>query len=518
MNTTEFLSISSAIVPDRVAIISEGRKITFGQLNERANRLANSMAAMGVKKGDRVAIVHTNCNEYVEAYFATARLGGIFVPLNFRAKADELTYMLGYSESAALFVGDRYVDMVRSIRNTLGTVRHIIAIGAKQPDMHSYDDLIAKGSPDDVIAEIDDNDTTILMFTAGTTGRPKGVPLIHNAFGIYMLENVAPPDPDVTEVNLLTVPLYHVAGVQAMLAGMYGGRTLAMMKQFETKEWLNMIQKEKANRAMLVPTMLKRVIDDPDFKKYNITSLKVVTYGAAPMPFEVIKKAIEVMPDVQFINAFGQTETASTILMLGPEDHRIVGTPEEKAKKLKRLQSSIGKPIGDVQVSIMDEAGKEVARGETGEIVAKGPRVMGGYWKDAERSAKAIDKAGWLHTGDMGYMDGDGYVFLAGRGDDMIIRGGENISPEEVEHVLQSHPCVEECAVIGVADEEWGQQPRAVVVLKKGVKATAEEIMEHCRQNLSSFKRPRSCIFIEELPRNQMGKILKKDLRAKYGK
>jgi acyl-CoA synthetase (AMP-forming)/AMP-acid ligase II len=380
-----------------------------------------------------------------------------------------------------------------------------------------YEDLISSAEAEEVVRDIKDEDMTILMYTAGTTGRPKGVPMIHNSFGVYVLENVDPASPDVEEKNLLTVPLYHVAGFQALLAAVYGGRTVVMMRQFEVKDWLEAVQREKVNRAMLVPTMLKRVIDHPDFAKYNVSSLRVITYGAAPMPFEVIKKAIEVLPHVRFINAFGQTETASTITTLGPEDHVISGTPEEKEKKLKRLASSIGRPMADVEMKVVDEEGKELPPGEIGEFVARGPRVMSGYWKDAEKTAKAFTKDGWLRTGDTGYRDEEGYFYLAGRGDDMIIRGGENISPEEVENVLYSYPKIEEVAVIGIPDPDWGQEPRAIVVLKKGQKATAEEIVEYCRQKLSSFKRPRSVVFVNELPRNPMGKVLKRVLREKYG-
>jgi acyl-CoA synthetase (AMP-forming)/AMP-acid ligase II len=277
------------------------------------------------------------------------------------------------------------------------------------------------------------------------------------------------------------------------------------------------VETEKTSRAMLVPTMLKRVIDHPEFDKHDLSSLRVITYGAAPMPFEVIKKAIEVMPNVRFINAFGQTETASTITMLGPEDHVISGSPAEKEKKLKRLASSIGRPMPDIEVRIIDEEGKELPQGEVGEIVARGPRVMAGYWKDDEKTAKAFTKDGWLHTKDTGYMDDEGYIYLAGRADDMIIRGGENISPEEVENALYSYPKVEEAAVIGVPDPEWGQEVMAVVVLKKGETATPEEIMESSRKKLSSFKKPTHVVFVDELPRNPMGKVLKRLLREKYG-
>ncbi len=258
-------------------------------------------------------------------------------------------------------------------------------------------------------------------------------------------------------------------------------------------------------------------MEHPDFGKHDLSSLQVITYGAAPMPLEVIKRAVDGFPGVSFINAFGQTETGSTITTLGPEDHVITGTEEEKEKKLTRL-SSIGKPMSDVEMKIVNEKGHELPVGQVGEIVARGPRVMTGYWKDEEKTEKTIDKEGWVHTGDMGYMDEDGYFFLAGRTTDMIIRGGENISPEEVEAVLHSHPKIEEVAVIGVPDEEWGEQPRAVVVVKQGETATADEIIEYCRARMSSFKRPRSVIFVNELPRNPMGKVLKRVLREQYGK
>jgi len=332
-----------------------------------------------------------------------------------------------------------------------------------------------------------------------------------------MLENVTPADPLSEEGNILTVPLYHVAGIQAMMAAIYGGRTLVMERQFDPKGWMELVEKEKANRAMMVPTMLKQLLDHPDFGKHDLSSLKVITYGAAPMPLPVIRKALEVFPGVSFINAFGQTETASTITSLSPEDHVLSGTEEEKEKKLKRL-ASIGKPMSDVEMKVIDDDGNELPQGEVGEIAARGPRVMTGYWKDEEKTAKTIDKDGWVHTGDVGYVDEDGYFFLSGRSSDMIIRAGENISPEELENVIRTHPKVEDVAVIGVPDETWGEEPRAVVIVKKGETATEEEIMEHCREQLASFKRPRSVVFVDSLPRNPMGKLIKREIREKYGK
>ena len=516
MNTTEFLTIANAICPDKDAMVFEENRFTFNQLNERVNRLANALLGMGVQKGDRVALLHVNGNQCVETYFAVGKIGGIFVPLNFRAKANELTYMLNTAEANTVFAGERYIELVDSIKSELSTVRNYISIEGSHDGYTYYEDMISSASDEEVFTEIDDDDTTILMFTAGTTGFPKGVMLSHNSFSIYVLENVTPADPVSEEKNILTVPLYHVAGIQAMMAAIYGGRTLVMERQFEPAEWMGLVQDEKVGRAMMVPTMLKQLMDHPGFGNYDLSSMQVITYGAAPMPLPVIRKAMELFPGVSFINAFGQTETASTITTLSPADHVIEGTEEEKEKKLKRL-GSIGRPMSDVEMKIIDEEGNDLPVGEVGEIVARGPRAMSGYWKEDEKTAKTIDKDGWVHTGDMAYMDEDNYFFLAGRNTDMIIRGGENISPEEVEGVLHEHSKIEEAAVIGIPDDDWGEVPMCIVVLKKGEKATEAEIIEHCRTALASYKRPRSVSFTDELPRNQMGKVLKRVLREQYG-
>ncbi|MDP2729221.1 MAG: long-chain-fatty-acid--CoA ligase [Dehalococcoidales bacterium] len=517
MNTAEFLTIVNAICPDKTAIVFEGKRYSFNELNERVNRLGNALLNLGVQKGDRVGMLQVNTNQCVEAYFAVAKIGGIYLPLNFRARGNELTYMLNTAEANALFIGERYIDLVNSIKPELASVKNFISLDSRHDGLLYYEELIKSAPANEVFTDIADNDTTILMYTAGTTGFPKGVMLSHNSFSLYVLENVTPADPVTEDSNILTVPLYHVAGIQAMMAAIYGGRTLVMERQFEPVEWMTLVETEKANRAMMVPTMLKQLIDHPDFSKHDLSSLKVITYGAAPMPLEVIKRAVELFHGASFINAFGQTETASTITTVPPEDHDLTGTEEEKAKKLRHL-ASIGKPMADVEMKVVDEEGNDLPQGEVGEIVARGPRVMTGYWKDAEKTSKTIDKDGWVHTGDIGYVDEDGYFYLAGRATDMIIRGGENISPEEVEGVLLSHPKVEDGAIIGVPDEEWGEVPLAVVVAKKGETVTAEELMEYCRVNLASFKRPRAVVFIDELPRNPMGKIIKKELREKYGK
>lgn len=518
MNTTDFLTVAAAICPDRDFMVFEGERTSYMKAGAHINSLAYKLAEMGVEKGDRIGMLSVNCPRYIETYFAAAKTGAIFVPLNFKAKADELHYMLEASDTKYLFVGKRYLDMAKELIPALPQLRQCVSINGPCEGMLDYSELVDPDFEDEYFSDIEDEDVTILMFTSGTTGRPKAVPLTHQSFGSYILDNVTPADPETEEKNILTVPLYHVAGVQGMLAAVYGGRTLVLMRQFDVEEWLTLVQTERANRAMLVPTMLKHLIDHENFSKYDLSSLEVITYGAAAMPFPVIKKAIELMPTVSFINAFGQTETGSTITMLGPEDHKIEGTPEEKEKKLKRLATSIGKPLPDIEVAIVDDEGNFLKPNQVGEIVAKGPRVMSGYWKDEEKTRQAFTKDGWLKTSDQGWMDEDGYLYRTGRADDVIIRGGENISPKEVEEALIVHPKIEEVAVIGISDEEWGQQPCAVVVLKKGETATEEEIIDSTRDKLSSFKRPRRVLFVDELPRTAIGKLQRKKLVAIYDK
>ena len=514
MNTTELLSITAMIVPDRHAIVFDDQRITFGDLAGRVNRLANGLADLGVGAGDRVAVMQVNCNEHIESYFATAKLDAIFVPINFRARAEELSFMLNDSGVKAIILGQRYQDMLRQVKPELTTLEHQITLEAPADDFVYYEDLISNSSDDERFPTADGEDVTIIMFTAGTTGTPKGVMLSHNSFSSYILANVEPVDMDVAEKNILTVPLHHIAGVQAVMAAIYGGRTLVLQRQFDEEGWMKLVQDEQVNRAMMVPTMLKRLMDQPSFGSYDLSSLRVITYGAAPMPLEVIKKAIGEFPNTRFINAFGQTETASTITMLPPDAHEIREGDPDYEIKLKRL-GSIGKPLPDVEVRIVDEDGNDVPLGENGEIVARGERLMKGYW-NREEATKETLRGGWLYTGDLGYWDDEGFIFLSGRAKDFLKRGGEMIAPEEVEQIIMSHPAVDEAAIIGVPDIEWGERVRAIVVRKPGMELTMEEVVEHCRPRMAGFKRPEDVIFIDELPRNPMGKVLKRVLREEY--
>jgi len=513
MNTSNFVSIPASMFEDQEILVFEDTRLTYGQLWENVQRLANALRGLGLGRGDTVAVLQTNSHRFVEAYYAAAHLGAIFLPVNYRAKLPELEYMLATAGTRALFTGDRYLDAVREVQPRIPGLRHVITMETPAAGCLHLDDILRAASADFDPPEVDDEDTTILMYTSGTTALPKAVLLTYNDFTAYVTANVELADGTPRGTSLLCVPLYHIAGATNVMSNLFTGRRLVLLRQFDPLAWLQTVAREKVTHAFLVPTMVKQLLDHPEFGAYDLRSLQNLSYGGATMPLPVIRRAIEMFPSsVGFVNAFGQTETTSTLTVLGPEDHRLDGTPAEVELRLKRLKS-IGCPLPDVELKVVDDDGNELGPETVGELWVRTPRVMKGYGsKDGTMSPLVQD--GWLPTRDMGWIDADGYIFLAGRKDDMIIRGGENIAPAEVEAVLYSHPGVDEAAVIGVPDVEWGQRVAAFVAPRPGVEIRADEIIEFCRQRLASFKKPETVHFLAELPKNPMGKILRNDLRA----
>lgn len=515
MNTSNFLSIPASMFADQDILVFDDQRLTYGELWEKVQTLATALRHLGIGRGDRVGVLQTNSDAYVVAYYATAAAGGVFVPLNYRAKPPELDHMIRTAEIKVLFVGDRYVPVVQQLRAALPSIQHCVSLESDHPDMLPFQELMARGQGAFEETEVEDEDTTILMYTSGTTSLPKGVMLTHNDFTAYVCGNVELADGTPRGTTLLCAPLYHIAGATSIMTSMFTGRRIVVLSQFDPGAWLAAVENERVTHAFVVPTMMKQLIDHPDFAQRDLSSLQNISYGGATMPFPVIRRAIEVFPaSVGFVNAFGQTETTSTLTVLGPDDHRLDGSTQEVERNLKRLVS-IGRPLPDVEVKVVDDENADLPPGEIGEIWVRTARTMKGY-AGKEGDVTSPMQEGWLPTRDMGWIDDDGYIFLAGRKDDMIIRGGENVSPGEVEATLYSHPGVDEVAVIGLPDEEWGQRIAAVIVPRKSTKMDAAEIQEFCRERLASFKKPEIIHFVDELPKNQMGKVLKKDLREQF--
>ena len=504
------------MLPDRLAIVCGDENRTYGQLQERVNRLANVLRSYGVKQGDRVAAMDVNSIRYVETYYACAKLGAVFVPLNYRAKSEELAYMLNVSETCLLFVGKRYISIIEEIQSELRAIRQVVCYDGRQAGIPDYETIVMSQAPNEIFVEVHDSDPTILLYTSGTTAMPKGVVLTYLSMSVYVTNTVEPANPEVHDVLLLSVPLFHIAGATAIMSSIWGGRTLTILPQFDEEAWLEAVQARRVTHSFVVPTMLKRIMDHPQFDRYDISSLRLLAYGAAPMPWEVITRAIKLF-DCGLMNAYGQTESTSTLTFLGPDDHIIPDGPTgERDKRLRRLRS-VGRPMEDVTIGIMDPAGQLLPTGQEGEIVAQGSRLMSGYWKQDDATHDAL-KDGWLHTGDVGWMDEDDYLYITGRTKDIIIRGGENIAPGEIEAVLEKHPKVEEAAIIGVPDIEWGEEVKAIAVLRPDEETTPAELTAHCKSHLASYKAPKYYAFLEALPRNYLGKVLKTELRKRYGK
>lgn len=520
MNTYEFVNMSAEIFPDREALVFEDRRYDYATLRQNINSLAAGLERLGIGSGQRLAVLDTNSDRYVQIFYACAFRGATFVPLNYRAKADELCYFLTSAEVSTLCVGAQYHDLVPNVRSAVPSLDVVISIDAPREGMIPFEELLLEEA-DLEPADVDDEDINVIMFTAGTTSKPKGVLLSYGDFSNYVLSTAEPAAEDAHFAQLLVAPFYHVAGLSSIMLSPYSARRMVVLRQFEPVRWLETVQGERITHAFLVPTMLKRLVDEPGFLNYDLSSLEVLSYGAAPTPPGVLLRALELFPKtVGFINAYGQTETTSTVTMLAPEDHRLEGAPEEVERKKARLRS-IGKPVSDVELRIVNEQRETLPPGQIGEVAIRTARAMKGYLPQDGRQVDAAkrDAEGWVYTSDLGWMDEDGYVFLAGRKSDMIIRGGENISPEEVEAVLYRHPAVEDVAVIGVPDEEWGEQVLAVVVPRgeaRGV-LTADELIAFCRERLASFKKPTRVEFVSELPRSAVGKVLKAALREKFG-
>jgi acyl-CoA synthetase (AMP-forming)/AMP-acid ligase II len=492
--------------PNKTAFIFEGKRYTFQQVRQRINSLGNALADLGVKKGDRVGILAYNCSQYFEV-FGLAKFGMLGVPLNYRSVGRELIYLINNSEIRTLIVESEFVDLIGSIRHELGGVRDFVCLDAAVEEMLSYEQLISRFPPDEPIDEVEADDPCVLFYTSGTTGRPKGA--IHTHKSMLAEAGLSHRHLCSDDVALCVMPFFHVGGAAAHLIPSFAaGATIVVHKKFDETQVLETIDREKVTYVFLVPSMIIRLLEHPELSEYDLSSLRLMAYTGSPIPVEALRKGIARLGSI-FLQELGQTETLN-MTMLGSEDHRLEGSPKE----LKRLESA-GKPMGEGEFRLVDQQGRDVAVGEVGEIVACSERIMQGYWKSPELTAKTM-RNGWLHTGDVARMDEDGYVYLVDRKKDMIISGGENIYSREVEDVLYMHPAVREAAVVGVPDEKWGESVKAVIVLEEGATVSEQEIIDFCKANMASYKKPRSVEFWTDLPKTASGKIKKVDIRELY--
>ncbi|MCP3987906.1 MAG: long-chain fatty acid--CoA ligase [Actinomycetia bacterium] len=490
------------IVPDSMVLIDTTapggpREVTYGELREAVAQAAGLLTELGVTAGDRVGVFATNSCASLEAVFATSSIGATVVPMNFRAADEEVTHLLADSGSKVVFADTRYRELIERCRPD--SLDEIIYLDETYPARRDA----AEEWP--LVNDVEDEDLAALLYTSGTTSLPKGVKLTHGALSGYIMgANDAADGSDLGRM-ILAAPLYHIAGLTSLLNALYSGRVTVIMSQFDADNWLDLVGAHRVTHAFLVPTMLARVLEAPTFVAADLTTLEAVTYGAAPMPPAVIKRAIDAFPStVGFSGAYGQTETTSTVAVLGPDDHVI-----DDDIKLARLRS-VGQVLDDVEVRIVDPENNVLGPGEHGEVQLRTYRAMDGYWGSEEKTRVTIDEEGWVHTGDLGYLDDDNYLFLSGRSGDMIIRGGENIAPEEVEAVLYEHSDVLDAAVVGLNDETWGERVVAAVVLREG--GDLESVQGHLKDHLASFKRPETIHVTEELPRTSTGKLLRRHL------
>lgn len=511
MSLADLLEIPAEIFPQQEVLRFEGEGISYHDLQDRVGRRADLLRELGIQQHDRVAVMETNTPAVVETFFAAVAVSAVFVPLNFRARADEIAHMLRIAEPRALLAGERYIEAALQLSAADPNGPRVINIDGHAGLERTAPDF-QRENPTSLADTAPHEDLAVLLFTSGTSAAAKAVMLGHADLSTFVFNTTELADGTDRGSVLVAAPLYHIAGLAAVLTGVFAGRRVVLMRQFDAAEWLETVARDRITHAFLVPTMMRRVLDCPGFADTDLSSLRLVSYGAAPMPVPLIRRAIAAFPrSVQFLNAFGQTETTSTVTVLGPADHRLDGTTEEVEAKLRRL-ASIGRPLPDVELGILDEDGQPLGTNEVGEIAVRSQRVMRGYYGAAEATEAALQH-GWLRTRDLGWIDEGGYVFLAGRQSDMIIRGGENIAPEEVEVVLESHPSVEEAAVVGLSDDEWGERVVAVVTTRPGTEVRPEDLVEYCRQRLASYKKPETIFFTEALPRNALGKLLRKELR-----
>ncbi|NNG01215.1 MAG: long-chain fatty acid--CoA ligase [Desulfobacteraceae bacterium] len=505
MNVGYLLTRSARYYRDRIAFVIDGEPKTFGQVNSRVNQLANGLLSIGLKKGDRVGLLFHNSFECLESYFALYKSGLIWVRLNSRLTGEELRNIAGDSGMRALIHGPELSDMAEMISD--GLLRVISAGSGPGDDYEKFLSRYPEREPD---TEVYPEDLSDLWYTSGTTGLPKGIQITHRNILTcvqFLLSDVY--DISRSDRFLTSGALSHAGSVR-ILPFITRGAACYLHSRFDPSRIFEEIQEAGITDLAVVPTMLIGLLDHPERERFDLSSLKRITYAGSPMPVERIKEALAAFGPV-LDQSYGQAESIITITHLSRTEHASDNDPEG----IRRL-ASVGREYPGVAVRIVDETGTELESGGVGEIVTRSDLVMKGYWNQPEKTKEAL-RNGWLHTGDIGYMDEEGYLYLVDRKNDKIITGGLNVFPREVEEIVAAHPAVAQVCVFGVPHDLWGEAVTAAVVVKEQMNLDEAELMRYCREKIAGYKRPKQVHFREDLPKNLYGKVLRKDLKIMYG-
>ncbi len=487
--------------PDNIALEQDDDALTFGELDTRSRKIVAMLAARGVGKGDRIAWLGKNSRHYFELFYSAARVGAVMVPIGWRLAAPEIAYILGDTGAKLLFLGEGFEDLAAKACGQMEQAPEVISTAGALAaiDAAPADDFTPAG-PDDAVLQ---------LYTSGTTGNPKGAVLTNRNLFALRVPSQEEGQPwshfDEDEAILVCMPCAHIGGTGLGIMAMSSGIRAIVQAEFTPDGVLDAFE-QGITRLFIVPAALQMVVQHPRAKSTDMSAIKYVLYGAAPIPLDLLREAVKTIPDAGFLQCYGMTETTGTIAALPPKDHDLDGNQRMK---------SAGKAVPGVELKVIGEDGEELPRGEVGELICKSPSNMACYWNLPDATESSL-KDGWMHTGDAAYMDEDGYVFIQDRMKDMIISGGENVYPAQVESAIYGHPCVGEVAVIGVPDDRWGEAVKACIVAKPGMEVDEASVIEWTKERLAGFKVPRSIDVIEAMPRNASGKILRKDLRAPY--
>jgi acyl-CoA synthetase (AMP-forming)/AMP-acid ligase II len=501
MIVRDYLEKQAKEKPTKAAILFKEEKITFSDLDTLSNRLAHRLLHLGVKKGDRVVLLFQNCPEFCVAYFAIMKIGTIAVILDFRLSPAEMEPIFQETEVTAIITSLRQKVFLDRVRKTVPSLQHIVVTGSEGKDIrdwHSYEEIIEKESSEKISIPLHEEDESLYLYTSGTTGRPKGVVLTNNHLTCF--PETVRPAMLISEKDTygLVLPISHIAGPCILNLMVECGMSVSVIDEMKPKKILDAIQNHRVTYLPATPSIFQMILNIPHWERYDCSSLRVISMMGTVVPEQLMKDLAERYPHLLPVQGYGATETSPLLT-------------HTHLKDAKRKMASVGKAAPRAELRIIGQDGKEVEVGQIGEIIARGPQIMKGYFKDPEATAKKI-KNGWYHTGDLGRLDEDGYLYVLGRADDMIISGGLNVYPSEVETVLLNHPKVQEAAVVGIPDAKRGQVIKAVVVLKHGETATHQEILSFCKERLASFKIPRQLEFKDFLPKSRTGKIAKRQL------